>query len=120
MFRRWVVNASPIISLSKIGRTSLLLNLCDELIIPSGVDHEIKQGADDDPAKCWLKESGVKHVKDVGPIAPAIAAWDLGLGETEVINWAYIGTLDGRVFWTTEPQGIVRFLLEFAFGAPSA
>jgi predicted nucleic acid-binding protein len=29
------------------------------------------------------------RIKDVGPIEPVVLAWDLGRGETEVINWAF-------------------------------
>jgi predicted nucleic acid-binding protein len=31
----------------------------------------------------------MKWVRDVGPISPVISAWDLGRGETEVLNWSY-------------------------------
>ena len=36
MANRWVVNASPIISLVKIDRIHLLSELCDEVIIVRG------------------------------------------------------------------------------------
>nr|WP_238717873.1 hypothetical protein [Petrachloros mirabilis] len=41
MVRRWVVNASPIISLTKIDRIHLLGELCDEVVIPQGVAYAI-------------------------------------------------------------------------------
>ncbi len=44
MVNRWVVNASPIISLVKIDRIHLLSELCDEVIIPQGVRDEITLG----------------------------------------------------------------------------
>ncbi len=50
MVRRWVVNASPIISLTKIDRIHLLSELCDEVVIPQGVADEIKLGAYADSA----------------------------------------------------------------------
>jgi predicted nucleic acid-binding protein len=89
MPEKWVVNASPLISLARLNQTSLLFELCDEMVIPSGVAGEINQGTDDDPAKLWFHKSGMDRVKDVGMISPVIAAWDLGRGESEVINWAY-------------------------------
>lgn len=87
--RKWVVNASPIISLSDIGYISLLNALCDQLVIPSGVAQEINAGPDDDPARRWLNERRKKSIQEAGTIHPIIAAWDLGKGETEVLNWAY-------------------------------
>lgn len=35
--KRWVVNASPIISLTKIDRIHLLSELCDEVVIPQSL-----------------------------------------------------------------------------------
>lgn len=89
MIGKWVVNASPLIVLAKIGQVSLLYDLCEELVIPSGVAGEIEEGPDDDPARKWMRDYGKKLVKDVGRINPVIAAWDLGRGESEVISWAY-------------------------------
>lgn len=102
MPKRWVVNASPIISLCSINRAYFLIELCDELIIPRGVAEEINRGTDDDPARIWLKEVGRTLIKDVGQIEPVIRAWDLGRGEAEVINWAFANpdwttVLDDRV-----------------------
>jgi predicted nucleic acid-binding protein len=89
MPKKWVVNASPIISLCNIDKASLLIELCDKLLIPKGVAEEINQGTEDDPAKIWLQQFGGSYIKDVGPIETVIRAWDLGQGETEVINWAF-------------------------------
>ena len=47
------------------------------------------EGTEDDPAKIWLQQYGGVYVKDVGSIEAVIRAWDLGRGETEVINWAF-------------------------------
>jgi hypothetical protein len=72
MPKKWVVNASPIISLCSINKASLLFELCDELLIPKGVAEEIDQGAEDDPAKIWLHQFGAANIKDIGPIEPVI------------------------------------------------
>jgi len=88
MPKKWVVNASPIISLCSINKASFLIELCDELLIPKGVAEEIDQGTEDDPARIWLQQFGATYIKDLGPIETVIRAWDLGRGETEVINWA--------------------------------
>ena len=88
MLRRWVVNASPVITLAKIGRISLLEELCEELIIPGGVAKEINDGPTDDAARKWLRDKGTQFLQDVGIPNQTILRWDLGLGETEVLSWA--------------------------------
>ncbi len=34
---RWVVNASPLITLGKVSKIALLQTMCSDLIIPEGV-----------------------------------------------------------------------------------
>jgi predicted nucleic acid-binding protein len=87
--KKWVVNASPLIILAKVDQILLLKDLCEEMTIPSGVKEEIDEGPENDPARIWLKSDGEKWVRGSGPINPVISAWDLGQGETEVLNWAY-------------------------------
>lgn len=89
MTRRWVVNASPLISLAKISQIDLIVELCSEVIIPSGVVSEINSGIDDDPAKIWLKNKGNSLIQQVDTVHPLIATWDLGLGESHVLSWMY-------------------------------
>ena len=87
--RLWVVNASPIISLANIEQAHLLPESCDQIIIPQTVEQEILDGPDDDLAKQWLSTSGQQLVRDTGPVAPLVAAWDLGAGESAVLSWSY-------------------------------
>lgn len=87
MTRRWAVNASPIIILTKIGRVDLLIQLCDELVIPHGVAEEIQIGGYNDPAVSWIRNEGQKYIKPVDSIAPQVASWDLGMGESYVMSW---------------------------------
>ncbi|MBD2298385.1 DUF3368 domain-containing protein [Nostoc sp. FACHB-190] len=101
MTRRWVVNSSPLIVLTKINQVHLLFELCDEVIIPSGVVREICVAPDNDPAKLWILNEGSGYVRDVEQIEPMIAAWDLGLGESQVLTWihnnpGYEAILDDR------------------------
>ncbi|MGO9313313.1 MAG: DUF3368 domain-containing protein [Syntrophobacteraceae bacterium] len=89
MTRRWVVNASPLITLAKIGQVSLLHELCEEIVIPAGVNEEINRTPDEnDPARMWMRSRGRDFVRPAGQVPPAISAWDLGLGESEVLAWA--------------------------------
>lgn len=89
MTRRWVVNSSPLIVLAKISKIHLLIQLCGELVIPMGVVQEINCGVDNDPARIWLAEEGVSWIRDIGEVAPVVAAWNLGVGESEVMSWVY-------------------------------
>jgi predicted nucleic acid-binding protein len=85
MSRVWVVNASPLILLGKIGRVALLSELSDELIVPDVVAREIR-----------AKPEGERIISDVASLAGVrfeaevatsseIAAWNLGRGESQVI-----------------------------------
>lgn len=85
MALRWVVNASPLIVLSKIGHQHLLTELADEIIVPEGVATEVEAGPSDDPARMFLRSNAIPVVP-VSP-NPSVVAWDLGRGETEVISY---------------------------------
>ncbi len=90
MTRKWVLNASPTILLAKISLIDLVVSeLCSTVIIPSGVVQEIKAGPANDPAKIWLAQTGKKWITEMTHIEPTVAAWDLGLGENQVLSWCY-------------------------------
>jgi predicted nucleic acid-binding protein len=67
----------------------LITQLSDEIMIPEEVMEEINAGPKDDPAILWLKQNGLNYVKPPIPLSTSIAAWDLGKGETAVLNWGY-------------------------------
>ncbi len=89
MSKDFVLDASPIIIMAKIGLIELIPKVADELIIPKAVKNEIEAGIPNDPAFNWIKSSGKVFIRDVGSIEPEILKWDLGLGETEVLSFAY-------------------------------
>jgi len=89
MPKKWVVNASPLIVLARINHLFLLHHVAAELVVPAGVAKEIAQGPEDDPARQWLLSHGQELVREVQVIPPVVIAWNLGLGETEVLAWAY-------------------------------
>lgn len=89
MSRKWVINASPTIALAKISQIGLLSELCSELVIPQGVVQEIECGPENDPARIWLADGGSAWIREVSQIDPEIADYNLGLGESEVMAWAY-------------------------------
>jgi predicted nucleic acid-binding protein len=88
MADRWVVNASPIILLGKAGVIHLLPSLCDELVVPAGVVAEIQQGRIADAGRAWLAGNGAQFVRPGPPLHAALALWNGGAGEAEVISWA--------------------------------
>lgn len=85
--RRWVVNASPLIALCKVGRQGLIFNLADAVVIPQAVVDEINAGPQNDPARRFLLE-GPAPIAAVAP-HPSVVTWDLGAGETAVLSYAY-------------------------------
>jgi predicted nucleic acid-binding protein len=86
--RRWVVDASPLILLGKIGRLDLLTTLASVLRIPGGVKREVESGDPSDPARCWIASVSEGWLVDYSFVDPTIAAWNLGRGETEVLTYA--------------------------------
>jgi predicted nucleic acid-binding protein len=89
MPEKWVVNASPLIVLARINHFFLLQRLAKEIVVPAGVAKEIAQGPGDDPAREWLQAEGQTLVREMEVVPPVIIAWNLGLGESEVLAWAY-------------------------------
>jgi predicted nucleic acid-binding protein len=80
--RVWVVNASPCIALERIGHLHLLSALAD-IIVPEGVLTELGRG----PKPIGIEAVRPSRVVRVEVIHPTVAAWDLGLGEAEVLSW---------------------------------
>jgi predicted nucleic acid-binding protein len=88
MDRCWVVDASPIILLSKADLVNLLSACTEELLVPAAVADEIREGGENDPARQWLDADGGQFVDATGPVASEVAAWDLGRGESRVLSHA--------------------------------
>jgi predicted nucleic acid-binding protein len=87
MSERWVVNASPLIVLARIGLEQLLLDLVDEVIVPRAVAVEIEAGPPEDQSRRALA-TGKFTVIDTPTPPTEILAWDLGSGETAVLSFA--------------------------------
>ena len=88
MSRLWVVNASPLILLGKIGRVALLSELSDELIVPDVVVREVgaKPGGERAISEV-LSLPGVRLEAEV-TISSELAVWNLGRGESQVLALA--------------------------------
>jgi predicted nucleic acid-binding protein len=85
---RAVVNASPLIILSKSQLIELLPKLFTEVLIPGAVWDEVTAGAAADTARRQLSAAAWARRVEVALIDPAVAAWNLGAGESEVLSLA--------------------------------
>lgn len=87
MSERWILNASPLIVLARVGQTRLFTALAERVMVPSAVAAEIDAGPDDDPARAILQ---ARHFEIIAapPAAPELLNWDLGAGETAVLSVA--------------------------------
>lgn len=84
----WIVDASPLIVLTKVGQAQLLESLAEQLIVPASVAAEVEAGPPADPARILLK-SGFGASEVAREIPAAIRDRGLGKGETEVLALAH-------------------------------
>jgi len=84
---RWIINASPIIALARVGQVELLARLPKQAALPQAVADEISVAPEDDPARQAL-ESGLFKIVKAPAIPDNILAWDLGKGESAVLAYA--------------------------------
>ena len=89
MAERAVVNASPLIFLSRAGLIDLLQLASAEVIVPELVASEIEVRGNSDPTAQTLANTSWLLVTPTPPVPPQIQAWGLGPGESSVIAWAY-------------------------------
>lgn len=86
MTRLWVVNSSPLILLGKIDHLWLLPKLAGDLIVPEGVAEEVSATPEgEELIEGFLAEDGVSLASEV-LVPMKVGAWDLGLGESEVLG----------------------------------
>ena len=85
MPERIVVNASPLIFLSRSGHLDLLRVVCDHAVVPEAVAGEIRVRGEDDPAARALAQTEWLAVRAAPGIHPEILAWGLGRGESAVL-----------------------------------
>lgn len=78
-----IVNASPLITLAKIGRLDLLALDC-EITIPDAVAAEVMAGPATDPARNMLA-NGFGARGTPNQIPAAVLEWSLGAGESAVL-----------------------------------
>lgn len=83
-----VVDASPLIVLFKSGLADLLPSLFSEVIVPVPVRREIDAHGHVDAATTGIANADWVKSAEHFPISPLIAAWDLGAGESSVLEYA--------------------------------
>jgi predicted nucleic acid-binding protein len=82
-----VVNASPLILLTVSRQLTILRDLADEVVVPAAVLDELEVGDGRDQAATVVRETEWLATGQTLAVDPAIAAWDLGAGETAVLSW---------------------------------
>ncbi|MGD2157042.1 MAG: hypothetical protein PVG14_00185 [Anaerolineales bacterium] len=87
MSENWVLNASPLIALARVGLQGVFFDLTEQAVVPEAVAEEINAGPGDDPARRFLAEGRIPVVSATPPPAELLA-WDLGAGKTAVLSYA--------------------------------
>ena len=85
MTERWILNASPLIVLARVGYEDLCLKLADSVVVPQAVATEIEAGPERDPARQVLAARRF-DVVETPPPTEEVLAWNLEAGETAVIS----------------------------------
>lgn len=84
----WVVNASPLILLARIGQLVWLETMATKLWVPDRVIEEVGAGSDFDPSAAietgWAARYRIADIE----IPSAVRAWDVDPGESQVIAHA--------------------------------
>ena len=83
----WVVNASPLISLARVGQLALLQAPNRDMHVPDAVAREVLAGPATDPARQAL-ETGFGGTPISTTIDLRVVEWGLGAGETSVLSYA--------------------------------
>jgi predicted nucleic acid-binding protein len=96
-----VINASPLIFLTKLELIDHIVPLFEMFVITTGVKEEILKHNDE--TSNWINSTKQSTIRlgEVGEIPSIIKAWDLGKGESEVIAFAkmnrrFIAALDDK------------------------
>jgi hypothetical protein len=82
-----VLDASPLILLSRISRLDLLLTLRRRLVVPVPVLEEVRAKGNQDPSVREIQQASYLEEVPALPVADSIRRWDLGRGESSVLAW---------------------------------
>lgn len=84
-----VINASPLIYLSKARLLHLLQLLGPEILVPQAVATEILERGSSDTTAQAIETVEWLQIIETPTVVPIIQSWDLGPGESAVLTWAY-------------------------------
>jgi len=95
----WVINASPVILLAKVGLIQHVPRLVETLVIPQPVVTEILSYRDKDAAATWLEKAGQEFIQPAVTELKQLSSVGIGSGERAVISFAaadsgFIAVLD--------------------------
>jgi predicted nucleic acid-binding protein len=93
----WVVNASPIILLGKVGLIDVLQHLGCPVVFPEAAAQEIQRRGASDPSVQALAQAAWLATVDPGAIPAAVAAFSLGAGESAVLAHALANPGSGAI-----------------------
>src|ERR1051325_11733047 len=84
----WVINASPVILLAKVGLMEQVATLASPLVVPEPVAAEIPRLTGEDAATRWMRSAGKEFVRPPAMETPELSGTQIGDGERAVISWA--------------------------------
>ena len=84
----WVLNASPVIVLAKVGALGLLEALASRVLVPEAVAAEVLAGPEADPGRTAVTGGWGQRVPHPAHVPKAVVEWGLGAGETAVLATA--------------------------------
>jgi len=84
--RHWIVNASPLILLGKVGRLDLLVKVAGSaIIVPRAVFNEVAVRQKEAAIVDFMQGTTECRIEPDVIAPPEVTIWDLGSGETQVI-----------------------------------
>ena len=83
-----VVNASPLIFLSRAGHLALLRLIAERVLVPEPVAREVQRRGASDPTVRALAQASWIERAPAPTVGADLIAWDLGPGETSVLALA--------------------------------
>ena len=100
MSEHWVINASPVILLAKVGLIGFVPSIVSSLVIPQPVVEEITS-IRNDAASEWVHGNGRSFIQPAVAELEYLASTEIGEGERSVISWAlahsgFVAVLDDR------------------------
>ncbi len=85
---RRIVNTSPLILLSKVGRLDLLRAGVPDILVPDAVFQEVAARGPTDPVLLAIQRAMWLKIVPSPATPPQVLAWNLGAGESSVLTVA--------------------------------